>query len=77
MSILSKFRVDHINDFTEDEQNPGKTIRLRAVIDGKENKSFSKWTPSGEVNISITNPNAFEQFHQGEEFYVVFKKVEK
>lgn len=37
-----------------------------------ENASFSKYTPSGQISMSITNPNAFGFFAQGAEFYVDF-----
>ena len=37
---------------------------------GDENKSYSKWTPSGSLKLTITNPDCFEFFKEGAEFYV-------
>jgi hypothetical protein len=37
-----------------------------------DNKSWSQWTPDGEVRLKITNPAAYEQFKVGQEYYVDF-----
>jgi hypothetical protein len=45
-----------------------KEVVLRPVTAGQEddpNKSFSKWTPAGELKLTITNPEAFNQFVVG------------
>jgi len=72
------------------EQSGGETIRqgnasvkLGAVyvtegVPGAsaEDISFSLATPSGQIEMSITNPDALEEFQPGDEFYVRFEKVE-
>lgn len=40
--------------------------------DSEENKSFSKWTPSGEIKLSITNPDAIAFFDVGKPYYIDF-----
>ncbi len=40
--------------------------------DAEENKSFSKWTPSGEIKLSITNPAAIDFFDLGKAYYIDF-----
>lgn len=37
-----------------------------------ENNTFARYTPSGEIKLSITNPNLHGQFSVGQEFYVDF-----
>lgn len=46
-------------------------IKLAAVM-GKENESWSKATPSGTVEMQITNPAAYNQFKAGDTFFVDF-----
>lgn len=40
--------------------------------DAEENKSFSKWTPNGKVEMTITNPDAIEAFDLGKPYYIDF-----
>ena len=42
-----------------------------------ENNTYSKWTPSAEFKMSITNPKLFNQFEVGKEYYVDFTPVQK
>lgn len=43
--------------------------------DSEENKSFAKWTPSGEIRMSITNPAAIEFFELGKPYYIDFRRA--
>jgi hypothetical protein len=46
---------------------------FRAVYDGsEENKQWSKWTPSANFQLQITNPGAFGKLSSGHEFYIDF-----
>lgn len=47
-----------------------------AGADEDANKSWSKWTPSGEVKLQITNPEASSQFKVGRDYFVDFTPVE-
>ena len=73
MSVVAKFVVNSI------EESVGqKTVKLMAVYgNGEENKQWSKYTPCGNISISITNPDAYDQFSVGLEYFVNFEKVEK
>lgn len=52
-------------------------VVLRAVYgDSEENKSFSKWTPSAQLQINITNPDAASYFEVGKEYILDFKLAE-
>lgn len=39
------------------------------------NASWSKYTPSGEISMTITNPAAVDQFELGGEYFVDFTKA--
>jgi hypothetical protein len=39
---------------------------------GEANKDWSKWTPSGELKMMVTNPAAIEKFELGKEYYLDF-----
>lgn len=83
MSVKAKFTCTSVEPHTNKEgQTEGKSIGMSAVVaygaDGNrkdENESWSKWTPSGTLQIYITNPDAFEQFEQGKEYYLTFDEV--
>jgi hypothetical protein len=37
-----------------------------------EDNTFSRYTPSGELKLCITNPNLHGKIYEGQEFYVHF-----
>lgn len=57
-------------------------IKLNAVC-GKpfdangdsEDNSYARWTPSGELSLTITNPNLLGKFKPGQKFYVDFTEA--
>jgi len=76
--VRAKFVVRNISDGTYDGQ-PAKSITLYPVftsVAGKEgnateeNKIFGKYTPNGNLSMTIVNPDAYNQFELNEEFYV-------
>jgi hypothetical protein len=75
--VRAKFYVIEV---AETAYGPGtkpveqKRVRMTAVTsDSEENKSWSKWTPSGSLEMVINNPAAYEQFKPGQ---VVFLTLE-
>jgi len=46
---------------------------LKGLPEG--NGDWSKWTPSGDLSITITNPDAIEQFEIGEVYRLTFDKA--
>lgn len=47
---------------------------LDPVVDGsKENEDFFKYTPGGEIRLSVVNPNV--KFEEGKEYYVDFTEA--
>jgi hypothetical protein len=72
-AIVCRFKVMGVGesgpDYTGD---PYETTTLFPVTDTTEaNKSFSKYTPAGQINLTITNPAAFGFFKQGEEYDIL------
>lgn len=79
MKVRAKFRVTGI-ELYESPEGSGR-VKLVAGNDKEgDNTDWSKWTPSGEISMTITNPTAFEVFknalHQKQRFYVDFTTVE-
>jgi len=61
----------------------GETLKMRPVSDkpfdpdgNSEDNSFAKWTPSGVLELNITNPALIGQFKPGDSYYLDFTKVE-
>jgi len=49
---------------------------LPAITGSEENKTFSKYTPSGKIALTITNEQAYDFFKIGKEYYIDFTKAE-
>lgn len=75
-NVRAKFVCTGVQDFPENEN---KSISLTPVISGsEENKSFAKYTPSGNVFLSISyETEASNFFEQGKEYYLDFTPVEE
>lgn len=66
MSVKAKFKVDSITHFAGQRE-----IKMSPVIaNSEENKEWSKYTPSGQFTMMITNKEAFEQFEVGKEYLI-------
>ncbi len=82
--VRTKFRVVDAGDI-EFNGAPAKNIHLVGVYDGqmgkdgnqcKENAIFGKYTPSAQIQMVITNPEASEKFKPGSFKYVDFTDAE-
>jgi hypothetical protein len=51
-----------------------ETVKLQPVH-GKGNETWSAATPSGSVELAITNPAALAQFEVGGEYMVDFERI--
>jgi len=68
MSVRAKFSCD--KKTLNDEQGE---VLFRPVTTGSpENKSFFKFTPGGEIKLTVVNPAALAQFEEGKCYYVDF-----
>ena len=57
------------------QTNYGEVIKAKAVLpeqtdDIEEDKRFHKYTPSGELRMTVTNPDLKGRFKLGQVFYV-------
>ncbi len=64
MAVCAKFRCYAADPNTQ-------LVTLTAVM-GEGNESWSKWTPSGQISMTISNPPALEQFEVGKDYIVDF-----
>jgi hypothetical protein len=71
-SIIAKLSVSSVGGYKSTDGTLGyETSQLWAVYSSdpaSENYSFSQATPSASFNITITNPNAFGFFVEGQEY---------
>lgn len=77
MAVVAKFRVQSRTESAGYGNKAGKTqesVKLMAVS-GPENESWSKYTPAGQIEMTITNPAALDQFRVGEYVMVRFEPV--
>lgn len=72
MSIKAKFICQSVTDFGTQKQ-----VQLFAVTSGsEENKSFSKFTPGGTLNITVDNETKASDFFQPKkEYYLTFDEA--
>lgn len=68
--VRAKFLVMEKNE--EDK----KVVLIPVVDDNEENKAFFEATPSGEIQMSILNQPALDEFEVGSQYYVDFTKAE-
>lgn len=74
-TVRAKFRVSKADARPD---SLGGVVSLEVVTTGSvENDQFFKWTPSGRIDMGTVNQQAFEQFKEGEEFYVDFTPAPK
>lgn len=70
-SIIARFRCDKAEAGQDSDQ-----IALQAVYSSSAsapNNQWSKWTPSGSLHLTITNPPARGMFEHGEEYDVIVR----
>ncbi len=78
MTVQAKFWVSDIHHQSPSRltQESVATVTMQPVYaDGGENDSWSRHTPSGKIEMCITNPDAVEQFELGGEYLITFGRV--
>lgn len=76
---MSKVRAKVVCRAIEDvPEGEYKNVFFHPVTDGsEENKSFSKYTPSGDIHLAISHDTeASNAFEEGKEYYVDFSEAE-
>lgn len=72
--VKAKFNCHYIQ---KHEGSDAVTVNMMAVTDGsEENKSFSEYTPSGQLNIVIDKGEAKNFFEEGKDYYLDFSAAE-
>ena len=77
MSVQAKFQVQEIKHVYAGEGNDAATITMQAVTTGEGNESWSKWTPSGELTMHVTNPDAIAKFKIGKPYLLTFEEYDE
>ena len=71
--VVAKFNV---MSFTKFGNGGGGVIKMAPVIGGsEENEEFWKYTPAGNIEMTLDNDEALKVFENLGEFYVTFKKA--
>ena len=77
--MRAKLRLNYVkeNEYNGDKQ--GEVLSFNAVCannypeDGSdENNTFAKFSPSAALEIHVANPDLWDKFKVGEEYYVDF-----
>ena len=74
--LVCKMRVSEVvHSIAPDGTTEQERVSLIAVYgkEGSENAQWSKWTPSANFNITISNPGAFNHLSRGHEYLVAFR----
>lgn len=71
--VTARFHCHTVSDPGWSES--ARIVRLAPVYgpDGTSNAEWSKYTPAGYLEMTITNPIAFEQFIEGHEYLISFQ----
>lgn len=75
MAVSARFYVREITKHAG--QDVGGSVKLSASLKGEVNKAWAKYTPSGEITMYVTNPEAFAWFdeHVGKDLSITFDEV--
>lgn len=82
MNVRAKFYVTAVTHFHNGSpaSDQAGEVKLAPVYAGKDgnpaNSDWSKYTPNGEIKMTITNPKALEAFAPGQNFHVDFSPAE-
>lgn len=75
--VKAKFYVAEVaRQASQSGSFDGEKVRLQAAM-GEENKEWSRWTPSGTIEMQITNEEASRQFVPGQHVFVTFEPIPK
>jgi hypothetical protein len=72
MSVRAKFYVGNKSVSLDAAGNPTGPVQVQlyAATSGDENKAWAKYTPTGEIKMSIDNPAAAGQFVTGRHYFL-------
>lgn len=80
--IRSKFRVNSVQQFGNGGNAQCDAVSSEQIIlspvhgeKGTSNAQWSKWTPSGEIRIHVSNPECFGKFKLNSVHFVDFTET--
>ena len=77
MSVTARFYVSEMTRRAYNAEHA--TIKLQPAYRGTENKAWSEATPSGAIELNVTNAAAVEQFNAwmlaGQDLHLTFEPV--
>lgn len=74
MHVKAKFVCTSVKVNDEYQQT---SVSFTAAIEGEENKTWSKYTPSGSISMLISHETeASKAFEQGKSYYLTFEPAE-
>ena len=68
VKVQAKFFVKEIRHIHQGGEEALAEV-VMAPVYGAENKPWSKFTPQGEIKMSITNPSAIAAFESGRAYF--------
>lgn len=84
ITMRAKFSIQSIGSFKNADGSKSHEILGMLPVcksggypeDGlDEDNTFAKWSPSGNLSLTITNPALWDRFKLGEKFYLDFSPV--
>lgn len=72
MKIIAKFKCLSVTRHEGDSE----TVRMQAAY-GPGNEQWSKFTPSGSLEVCITNPACAGAFEPGKHYHLTFEPTEE
>ena len=76
MSMRAKMVLSTITHHTpSSDDSCNVQLTFTASYAGPDNDSWSKWTPQGEIKMTVTNPAAVEFLKIGKSYYVDFTEA--
>lgn len=90
MNMIAKFKITEVLPFSHFNAATGKhepvsmeQLEFTAVTekpfdpDGKsDDNDFARWTPTGQLKMTVTNPALFGKFKVGEKYYLKIEPAE-
>ncbi len=81
--MRAKFLLQSVNSTPAGAGGVVEALEFCAVTDkafdpegNSEDNSFARWTPTGSLTMTVTNPNLVGTFKPGEKYYLDFTKAE-
>jgi hypothetical protein len=77
--MRAKFQVNRVENFGETTQQVCMLAVTNKPFDkdgASEDNSFARWTPTGSLTMTISNPALMGALKEGERYYLDFTKAE-